>query len=720
MKNYPLLIVVSFAIISCNPGKDQEAVQKAKIKFDAFPLDVPEQNALMTKWENKPVLETRLIDDMESDNNWHMSDNGEMNYTSDRAKDGKRSLRFRTSLRDDEHYRQHRSEWDSYNSSHGRSCSMQLRFDEPQDWSAFNRISFWVYVHPTSMPTYCISLRMECEGAMPHDKGASYNGRPHNIQDLKPGQWNHMLFEIPHLKRDKVTSFAVTQYQRGHHPEEEGIVTFDFDLLEIQLVETDQYEGWEVAKEKFAFSHVGYRPADPKIALVGEEADEMFQLIDENENVVFSNEVQVIENERGVFRVLDFSDYDNRGEYRLRCGSLESNPFPIDDDVWMQPIFKAMNFFFSERCGYAVPGVHLECHKDWQGFYGDKKKIINGGWHDAGDLSQGFYRTARATLAMMMNLEGLEDNQEYAELADRISTEIAWGLQWLLKTRFGDGYHMSFAAMTIYTDNQVGTIDDVVAPAKNVPFENFLAAAVQCKATMMLEKSHPELAQQSRIAAIEDWQAALDSRDKWDQADCREAAWGATSSIFLGRMTGDAKYANQAIHFGRLLTRCQEQQFVDGIPITGYFYTNTDRQQVIHNHHGAFEEAPLIALAMLCREFPSHDDWMDWYSAVVLHSEFFLKRGSQIAAPYDLLPNSVWNKSEILAIEDEQRRSDMLRQFNDGTWLNNDYVLRTFPIYYNIFHGSTNIQLSSSWALAEASRLRHDPEGMHLVQKQFE
>jgi hypothetical protein len=124
---------------------------------------------------------------------------------------------------------------------------------------------------------------------------------------------------------------------------------------------------------------------------------------------------------------------------------------------------------------------------------------------------------------------------------------------------------------------------------------------------------------------------------------------------------------------------------------------------------------------MLCLEFPDHDDWMEWYSAAVLHSEFFLKRGSQIAAPYNLLPNSVWKKSEILAIEDEQRRTDMLRQFNDGTRLNEDYVLRTFPIYRdNLFHGNTNIHMSSTWALAEAARLRHDSLGMQLVGQQFE
>lgn len=44
--------------------------------------------------------------------------------------------------------------------------------------------------------------------------------------------------------------------------------------------------------------------------------------------------------------------------------------------------------------------------------------------------------------------------------------------------------------------------------------------------------------------------------------------------------------------------------------------------------------------------------------------------------------------------------------------------MRTFPIWQNYsFHGSTNCQLSASWALAEASALLNDSEGMALVQQ---
>ncbi|HLF33193.1 MAG TPA: glycoside hydrolase family 9 protein, partial [Cyclobacteriaceae bacterium] len=703
MKKLLTFLIPIIFIFSCNnhnkeilPGSD----------LGDFPLEVPEQNSLMARWEKKAVIDSRLIDDMEKAGDWRKEGIGEMSYTTERSRDGKQSLRFRTSLRDEDHYRRNRSEWDSFIGGQGGSSSVQLNFNEPQDWSEFNRISFWVYVHPTSMPTYCFVISFACEGAV---NNATTQRMSHFVQDLKPGEWNHVMYEIPHLQRDKVTRFTINQTLRGHNPEEEGIVTYDFDQIELQQVEADQYQGWEVAPGKFSFNHIGYRPGDPKIAMAGTGAGDNFELIDRDGNVVFSGAVKAEENSRGKFNVIDFSGFDQEGEYRLRSGILESGPFPIGETVWQQPVFKAINFFFCERCGYHVPGVHLECHKDWQGFVGDQKLIINGGWHDAGDLSQGSFRTAMSTLSMLNNLEVLQADSGNEALTEKIRSELAWGLEWLLKTRFGNGYHMSFSVMRIYTDNQVGTIDDVVSPAANIPWENFLAAAVQAKAAMMLEKSHPELAQRARTAALEDWQAASDTCDVHKTLNYREASWGVSASILLKQMTGEDRYAEHAIKYGNMLVKCQEQKFVGGIPISGYFYNDTDRKNVIHNHHAAFEEAPLIALAMLCREFPDHPDWMNWYSAAVLHSEYFMKRGSRIAAPYHHLPNSVWKKSDILADTSRQRQADMLRQFNDGTKLNDEYVLRTFPIYRdNLFHGNTNIHMSSAWALAEASRLRND------------
>jgi hypothetical protein len=706
------LILILLGAVACTGP-----VKKTDTGLPPFPLAIREENSLMTSWENKPVLETLTLDNMESSQGWKVTGIGELSYTGENFKDGKQSLRFRTNLRDEEHYRKNRTPWGSFGGTQGGNASVVRLFNKPQDWSKYNRLSFWVFVHPTTMRTYCLYLRLNNEGT---NYNATYPRNDHFIQDLKPGQWNHVMFEIPHLERNRITRLEIIQMLTGHTPADEGIVTYDIDMIELQKVDADQYEGWTVAPGKISFSHAGYRPGDVKIALAGEGAGQDFQLTDSVNNTVYSGKINITDNVNGKFSKLDFSDFRTPGTYRIKTGGLESKQFRIDDDVLLDPLFKAINFFYCERCGFDVPGIHAVCHTDWQGSRGDEKKIINGGWHDAGDLSQGSWRTAMSVYSMMSNLENIEKRADQSELADRIRNELKWGLDWLLKTRFGEGYHMSFSVMRIYTDNITGTIDDVVTPASNVPWENFLAAAVECRAAVMFEKSDPDLSARARIAAIDDWQAAMNAKAAWKDADYREASWGATSSVLLDKMTGNEQFREAALNFGNLIIKCQEQTFTDSIPVTGYFYENTDRTKVIHNYHAAFEEAPLIGLSMLCEAYPGDESWIKWYSAAVMHSEYFMKRGSKIAAPFDLLPNSVWNRKEIEAVEDKNVREDMLRQFSDGTPIGKDYVLRTFPIYRdNLFHGNTNIHMSGTWALAEASRLRGDTEGLALASRQL-
>jgi hypothetical protein len=718
MRLKPFLLLSLLSVLSL-AGKAQTGSKQ----FPAYPLAVPEQNSLRAKWEKKPVLESHLVDDLEHDGKWRVTSIGKMSYTQDRAKDGKRSLRFSTSIRDTAFLNLpgNKTKWGSqyFNlSGQAGSASVQLRFDSPQDWSKYNRVSFWVYVHPTSLPRHNINLGINNEGT---PSGILTSARTSYCNDLKPGQWNHVLFEMPHLSRNKVTQFSLTRELTGNNPGEDPIVTYDIDKIELQRVEADQYESWAISPEKFSFSHIGYRPNDAKIAMVGSGGADKFQLINQQSTVVFSGNVKAIETKNGLFNQLNFSDFKKEGIYRIRTGKLVSNPFPIKEDVWLDPVFKAMNFYFCQRCGYEVPGLHKACHMDWQGFRGDVKKVVNGGYHDAGDLSQGIWRTAMATFAMENNLDELKKHKNTAEVTNRMHGEITWGLQYLLKTRFGDGFHIHWCRMRMFTDNIIGTVDDVVVPAENIAWENFLAAAVEARAAILFQKSNPDLAKQAREAALDDWKAGVAAHIVWDQASYEEASWGATSSLLLAKMTGDSKYKEQAAEFGNLLVKCQEQKFVSGIPITGYFYSNTNRKNVIHNKHTAFEEASMIALAMLCKELPKNENWINWYSSAVLYSEYFMKRGSEVSAPYNMVPNSVWAKAEIMADKDEKRREVTLQQYNDGTKLNDEYVLRTFPIWNdNLFHGNTNVQLSGTWALAEASKLRNDAEGMKLVGKQLE
>ena len=680
-------------------------------------IDAPYENSLDFRYVSKPVLDSAIVDDMETDRTWTVSGIGKMTYTQERARSGKRSLRFQTSMRDEEHLRAYQKDG-SFIGDQGGSTGLHLHFEAPQDWSRFNRIAFWVYVHPTTMQAYSLQLNFDCDGA---PKGILDPVASHVVQNLVAGEWNRVVWEIPEIKRDRVTSLAIGASLTGHGPEDEGIVTYDFDQITVDRVDVEPYEGWQVAAGKIAFQHIGYKPSEQKLAFAGSSAGPTFELVNAaSGRSAATFPVVDVSNRRGQFKLLDFTSFTQPGRYFLRSGDAVGKPFAISEGVWFGVIEKALNFYYGQRCGFDVPGIHHVCHKDWQGTHNGTVKIINGGWHDAGDLSQGSFRTGGATYAMLQLYDQLGQKGIQPELQKRVLEEARWGLDWLLKTRFGDGYRITWARMRFWTDNQVGTIDDVIVPATKIAYENLLFSAVAAYAGRVLKSADPQRAAASLQAAEEDYAATLGTPAVWPEATRDEAAFGTLAAVELYRATSNAIYAEQAAHFGHLLMQCQEQSFVDGIPITGYFYTSTKRDRVVHERHSSFEEAPVMALRALCDTCPDHADWIQWYGAALLHSEYFQEQGSAISAPFRLIPNSVWHRSEIDQLP-EKIQGESLRQFNDGTPLGKDHALRVFPIWNdNLFHGNTTIHMAATASMASAALLRNRRATQDLVRLQLQ
>lgn len=694
----------------------------------SFPLEIPEENSLMTRWAGKEVLASKLIEDMEGNAPWTVKGIATLEYTTERAIDGTHSLRYHTSMLDRAHIESpsERSPWGSFGGQQGGDASFTLAFPEPQDWSDYNRISIWVYIHPSKNPNVHFFLDVVNDGT---DYNTVTPRHDTNI-DIRPGAWHNVVWEIDYLPRDRVKSFTVFQTLIGYDREMgEQYVTIDFDRLELQKVVPDHYSGWDIPKGQIAFSHTGYRPADRKTAFSHPGDASTFSIVDETDGkTVFTGPVGSASNKGNDFSVLDFSTLTKPGTYRIRYGETLSQPFPVDEKVWLHPMFSAINFYFCQRCGYTVPGIHSECHQDWQGFHEEEKKVINGGWHDAGDMSQGYYRTALGSYTLMRSLDAVKDDPALKELASKLRDEAAWGIEWLLKTRFHDGYHISWARQRIYSDNEIGTYDDVVIQAQNIPWENFLGTADLLDAAVKL----PQFADRTgelEAAAVDNWEQAMQVLSTREVVSYLEASWGAIASIKLYGRFGDDKYREAALDLGEKLLRCQETVFQEGIPLTGYFFNDTRRERLIHNNHGAFNEAPLLAYKELCRAFPDEGLWIRWYAGAATYSEYFMKRGSAYAAPYDMVPNSVFRKADILRqnrrpgapAPDPGAVNYSLIQYNDGTQLNDSYALRTFPIWSgDLFHGGTSCHLSTAWALAEAAALLNDKDAMYLVQEQLE
>jgi hypothetical protein len=193
------------------------------------------------------------------------------------------------------------------------------------------------------------------------------------------------------------------------------------------------------------------------------------------------------------------------------------------------------------------------------------------------------------------------------------------------------------------------------------------------------------------------------------------------AAVELYRATRNQQYAAEAARFAGLLRQCQEQRFLEGLPLTGFYYTDTSRRKVLHDQHMSFEETPQIALQALCDTFPNHPDWMQWYAAALLQSEYFYRRGAAISEPYRHLPNSVWPRSEIETLTRDWDVEGAVEQFNDATALSAGYHLRVFPIWRDqAYHGSTAIQMSGTAGLLASATLRGRPELEDLARLQLQ
>ena len=617
----------------------------------AFPLQEQPGRSMLDRWAGKEVLQARPLLEGEWQN---LEGIGSIRTVAD-ATHGE-VLRYQSSLLDEATLQapENRTPWGSLKAEQGGENCVARVFETSQDWRDYNRIAVWVYIHPSKNPVINLAFDLVNEGT----EDTTFTPGRETYLDLPQGVWTQVFWEFDYYPRDKIRRFELHQTLIGFdHKLGEREVTVDVGPMELQRVVPDHYEGWDLPRGQLAYSHVGYRPADAKQALAAAGGKD-FSLEDTRGETVFTGMVRPFSNKGYEYALLDFGPFQKPGTYRIRYGETLSEPFPVGEDVWQEPLLSALNFYFCQRCGYPVPGIHGACHLDTQGFSGEQRHPVTGGWHDAGDLSQGWFRTGYGCYALMTAWKKADKH-----LKSSIKEELEWGLKWLLEARFPEGRHITWNHHRIYSDNESGTYDDVVSEAVFSPWENFLGVAVFLKAADVLPEKKAEL----EAAALEDWAATVNR----PYGDALTLSWGATASALLYERFGEDKYRETALDYAGKLVSCQQD---------GYW-------PALLSTHTAFSEASVIALRTLCRLFPDAPEKTAWIQAAALYVDY-LKRGSRLSAPYYLLPAGVG---------------------------------RTFPVWTNhVFHGATNIQLSAAWALAEASALLQDAEGMALVQKQLE
>ena len=322
------------------------------------------------------------------------------------------------------------------------------------------------------------------------------------------------MWEIEPLARDRVTMLEIGYWVNKMLAAPSDRVAFEIGQLELQRVDADHHTGWNVAPGKISFSHTGYQTGSSKTAETSDTHRNRVSSFCASRTpwppaVVLTKPMQTLRTRLGNFREADFSEINTPGSYAIRVGNTTTRPFRIGADVWKNTIWKTLNFFYGERCGFAVPGSHGVDHLDWFATHGDQKIVMSGGWHDAGDLSQGMINTGEATYAMFALAERIRARGDDPALVARLIEEAKWGLDWVLRVRFDGGYRMGFASHNLWTNNIVGDADDRSREAKNNPNVNYIAAAAEAIAYRVLKEREPKLAARSLRIAEEDWGYAI-------------------------------------------------------------------------------------------------------------------------------------------------------------------------------------------------------------------
>ena len=698
-------------------------LQVAAQQRDGTPLRPHFEDGALYRWLNKPVLDSRILDDMEDLATWSFTGDGDMTLATSPVKSGAHSLRVHS--RNGEAAVGGPGEW---------ADLVATRQFAGDDWSAFNRISLWVYPDIDGAPAISCSLMLDNDGA--HKLPDRYNeGRDESIP-LVNRQWNHVVWEIAPLDRDKITGLDFTYSLPRKIPDPGDSTTLYLDRLELQRVDADYVEGWAVAPGKIAFSGSGYSTGASKVALSSDLPAGEFSLIRQDNGIVaLTKRVESVSTPLGNYQLLDFSEVREPGMYAIRTSRGVTRPFPIGDDVWRSSILKTINFIYTERCGTVIPGLHGICHQDCYTSHGDQRIVVNGGYHDAGDLSATGHTPGMA-YAMLAFAQRLHEQGEDPALEKRLIEEAKWGLAWVLKTRFGDGYRSTGQLISYWTDGIMGDSDDRHGEAVNNPEWNFRVASLEALAARVLKSSDPELAHRSLATAKEDWQFAVKGLETakpipyvYGQHDELERnSIGALASVDLFEATGDQQYADEAFRLAALILASQERKLQPwSIPLTGYFYTNDRHEALFQRFHIGEEQAPIVALARLCDVFPNHADWMKWYSALVLHSKYYLERAAEEDRPYGMLPAGIYRESDAQSVAGKEhwtplRAADAdayLAEVKQGLPLGGGFWLRRFPVWFD-FRGNFSVLLSAAKALSTAAQLRGDLDGIDLAEKQAE
>ena len=613
----------------------------------------------------------------------------------------------------------------------------------------YNRIVFSIYPDCDGARVVNVNLTFVNAGT-PGKQGYNQPTGSHLI-NLVNKEWNQCFLEIDEYQRDKVMEIRFSTAQTGKDRTTGESAVYYINNLQLQTVKNpERVSGWLPAEGKIVYSTTGYALNSPKTAIVNVDTpiynSRRFQLVNPDGETVYEGDIKEETTTIGRFGIIDFTRFDHPGEYRLQADNLLTPAFRIGESIWEDSQWKVLNFIFCQRCGYPVPGKHGTCHIDLMSRHDGRSISYAGGWHDAGDLSQQTLQTGDVTFALLEAYNKLREannkpgNKNIA-LAARLREEAEWGVEFILKNRYGDGYRASSVGLLIWQDGIFNTLDDIsTVRVQNMAFDNFLYAGYEAYASMTLDND-PMLQEHLLRVAEEDFAFAMEKykRDGFDKFlqpyehsyNTSESQYMATiswSASQLYKLTHKPYYAEIAAEYIRYTLNCQRTEPLNDKDKTcGFFYRNTSKQSIIHYIHQSREQVYMQAMSLLCETQPEHPDFPRWARSIELYGNY-LKGLMKYTLPYGMIPSGVYHAEEYkdttgfyaLHLFPPTNAEELYtEQIKRGIRLDKEHYVKRFPVWFNIFNGNTAIHLSTGKAAAICGNFLQDKELLDIGREQL-
>ena len=448
------------------------------------------------------------------------------------------------------------------------SVTTMMRLLPGENLERFNRISLWIYVDSPAIANNFMEL--------------SIHNQEKHIMPLRVGlKSTHTLgnptrrvaacrLGIPlYVYRDLSQVFLWQSMHTALRACAAVGITVYVDNMCLEQVEADHYKGFDLRAGAIAYCHSGYRPE-------------------------VSNRLYAQSGSRGVLSAKQQRRSDVQGNCVPQANGLRQMVFPVKAERvvyfsgWKEePSFPYPEGTYipgrmenTERCFQALtcPNPYRVPHGCYEHPSDGRRLPVCGGWHDAGDLTQAAINTAESVFAMLEL--AIAEREAQPELSQRAKEEARWGLNWLMRTRWGDGYRHNGTVIGFWSDNIQGTLDDINADSGNRPFDNFMIAGVCAKAIALFRDEDPRFADWCARCAKEDFSfamAAMQQSQDNESAGARYTqlqmnAQAAISAMELYEAFGETEYLSHGVSFARILMACQasavEPQF--SIPLRGY------------------------------------------------------------------------------------------------------------------------------------------------------